>query len=280
MAGLEVDLKEFNLADVLHFLSRVKKTGVFKITGKVSGEVYFKEGLVVHAANGTEKGMDALYNLSFDELNKGIFESNVKTPEQTITADFGRLYDDIEKRRIELQEIKKNLPPMEAVLQKSTKELESSVALRRTDWHILALIDGKRKVSDVIVASKIGGYEATKTIVWLKDQGLIYDPNETERVLSGLIDYLRILFEDFGKNGFEWLRKWGELNPENKQIIDALNINESTLKIVPKAEAKIGAIDAFLESFENYVRTEGPKIYGKLLFKKKFEYFKQKLNAA
>lgn len=278
MADFEVDLKEFNLADVLHFLSRVKKTGVLKISGKVSGEVYLKEGLVVHATNGSEKGMDALYNLSFEDLNKGSFESNVKISEQTIAADFGKLYEDIEKRRIELQKIKKNLPPMHAVLTKSTKELESSVALRRTDWHILALIDGKRKVSEVIVASKVGGYEATKTIVWLKEQGLIYDPTEAERVLSALINYLRIFFEDFGKTGLEWLRKWEDLSPENKQTTDALDIDAASLKIVAKAEAKVGAVEKFFESFENHVKTEGPKMYGKLLFKKKFEYFKQKLN--
>ena len=280
MASFEINLEEFNIADVLHFLSRVKKTGVLKITGKTSGEVYLKDGLVVHATNGTKNGMDALYNLSFVELSKGSFEPNVKVPEQTIAADFGKLYEDIEKRRIELREIKKSLPSMDAVLTKSTKELESSVALRRTDWHILALIDGKKKLSDVIIASKIGGYEATKTIVWLIEQGLIYEPKEAEKVTSGIVQYLDAFFEDFGKNGLEWLKKWQELSPDNKKIIDALSIDEESLKIAPKAEIKPGAIEKFFETFEEYIKLEGPKVYGKLLFKKKFEYFKQKLDAA
>jgi hypothetical protein len=279
MASFEIDLREFNLADVLHFLSRVKKTGVLKIIGDVSGEVYMKDGLVVHATNGAEKGIDALYNLSFEELQKASFESNVKVPEQTIAADFGKLYEDIEKRRIELQEIKKNLPPMDAVLAKSTKELETSVALRRTDWHILALIDGKRKVSDVIVASKVGGYEATKTVVWLKEQGLIYDPKEAERQTSRLVVYISALLKDFGKNGLKWLKQWERLSPENKRVIDALDIDETALSVAPRADIKPEISTIFFDTFENHMQSEGPKVYGKLLFKKKYEYFKQKFNA-
>jgi len=147
------------------------------------------------------------------------------------------------------------------------------VALRRTDWQILALIDGKRRLGDVITESKIGGYEATKTITWLKDQGLIYDPEEAQRVMTRLIDFLKKLFEDFGENGLLLLKEWG-----NKKIIDALDINEETFEIEPIAELTYDEIDESIKEFKEYIKSRGPKLYGKLLFKKKWQAFEKKIS--
>jgi len=272
-SGFEINLKEFTLGDVLQFLARVKKSGVLKVSGGITGDIYIKEGFVVHAADGVETGIEALLNLSFIELETASFEPGVEAPEQTISEDFGKLTENIEKRRIEFQEIKKKLPPMDTVLAKSTRDLESAVALRRTDWQILALIDGKRRLGDVITESKIGGYEATKTITWLKDQGLIYDPEEAQRVMTRLIDFLKKLFEDFGENGLLLLKEWG-----NKKIIDALDINEETFEIEPIAELTYDEIDESIKEFKEYIKSRGPKLYGKLLFKKKWQAFEKKIS--
>jgi hypothetical protein len=112
MTSFDINLKEFLLGDILQFLARVKKSGVLKVEGGVSGEIYMKDGFVIHATDGSEKGMEALLSLSFVELETGSFESGVIAPEETISEDVGKLTDNIEKRRIEFEEIKKKLPPM------------------------------------------------------------------------------------------------------------------------------------------------------------------------
>jgi hypothetical protein len=139
------------------------------------------------------------------------------------------------------------------------------------------LIDGKRKLSDVIALSKLGGYEATKVITWLKEQGLIYEPEEAGRIMSGLTHYLEVFFKDFGKNGLVLLKRWRELNSTNTQIIQALNIDEAQLKVTPRVPLKPETIGEFFKNFEDFLCNEGPEIYGKLLFKRKFENFKQKV---
>ncbi len=278
MVSFEIDFKDFQLGDVLQFLVRVKKSGVLRITGDISGEIYLKDGLVVHATDSANTGMEALLNLSFVDLDRGSFEPAVNAPEQTITGDFGKLSEDIEKRRIEFEEIKEKFPPMSAVLAKSTKELESAVALRRSDWQILALIDGKRKLGDVIAESKIGGYEATKTITWLKERGMIYEPMEAERAMAVLTHFLRILFKDFGKNGLNWLKKWAAVNPRNKKVVDTVYINEATFEIKPMSTLSTSEITESLRLLGEYIRTEGPNVYGKVLFKKKWQDFKQKVS--
>jgi hypothetical protein len=277
MVGFEINLKKFALGDVIQFLAHVKKSGVLKVKGGVGGEIYLKEGLVVHATDGNEKGMDALLNLSFVDLETGSFEPDVAPAEETISEDLGKLTETIEKRRIEFQEIKKKLPPMETIFAKSTKDLESAVALRRTDWQILALIDGRRTLSEVMTESKIGGYEGTKTIIWLKEQGLIYDPREAERVMAKLTNFLEVFFADFSKNGLNWLYAWVDLDAKNKNVKDALDINEETFEITPIAELSAQDIEEALESIKAYIKSEGPKMYGKVLFKKKLQGFLKKV---
>ncbi|MGB3340220.1 MAG: DUF4388 domain-containing protein [bacterium] len=279
MVGFEINLKEFLLGDVLQFLARVKKSGVLKVGGGASGEIYIKEGLVIHATDGAEKGMEALLNLSFVDLETGSFETGTDAPETTISDDLGKLTENIEKRRIEFEQIKKNMPPMDTVYSKSTRDLESAVALRRTDWQILALVDGKRKLGDVITESKIGGYEAAKTITWLREQGLIFDPSEAERIMSKLSGFLGIVFEDFGKNGLNWMKQWAEDSAENKKVFNVFDINEETFKISVVGELTQSEIDQGIDNFLKYLEAKGPKLYGKVLFKKKWQGFKNKINA-
>ncbi|MEO0228043.1 MAG: DUF4388 domain-containing protein [candidate division WOR-3 bacterium] len=271
MADLEINLKEFNLSDVLQFLVQLKKTGVVRVNGELNGEVYLRDGHIIHATDGTEKGFDSLLNLSLVHLEKGVFESGVKATEQTISEDVGKLNENIERRRVEFETIKDRLPPRDAVLAKSTKELPSAVALRRTDWQVLAMVDGKRTINEIIAQSKLGGYETIKTIVWLKEQGLIYDPKEAERLMAGLLKYFNAFFRVFGRNGLNWFRRWSELNPENQILGASINVNEETFEISVQNPLSQEQIDKFRKGFDEFVRSEGPQIYGKLLFKKKIE---------
>lgn len=280
MNGFEINLKEFLLGDVLQFLARVKKTGVLRIEGSQPGEIYLKDGFVIHATDGNEKGVDVLIGFSFGELVKAIFEPGAAAPEQTINEDIGKLTEDVEKRRIEFLDIKKNMPPLETVLAKSTKDLEAAVALRRTDWQILALVDGKRTISEIIAQCKLGGYEATKTLVWLKEKNLIYDPREAERIMSGLLKYLETYFQVFAQTGWEWLQKWAELTPENKRLLGALAIDEKTYKIELRDQLSAEEIKEFLGSFTAFIAAEGPNTFGKLLFKKKSDELAQKTGTA
>jgi hypothetical protein len=273
----EIDLQDFNLTDVLQFVLNTKKTGVVHVEGETKGEIYFADGLVVHAANGSCAGVEALFNLSFTSSGKASFEPLAEAPEQTISEDTGKLVETIEKRHIEFQTIKINLPPLTSVWAKTTKEPESAVAIRRTDWQLLAMIDGRRKLADVITESKLGGYEAMKTVVWLKEKGLIYEPEHAARLGSRVVGYLNAFFVDFSKNGLIWYKRWVASKEENTEIANAIDIDEEIMETKVVAELTSEQIEYFIRSFEEIVKAEGPKIYGKLLFRKKFEDFQSKL---
>lgn len=277
MADLEINLKEFNLFDILQFLVYLKKTGVIKVNGELNGEVYVRDGNITHATDGTEKGFESLLNLSLAHLERATFEAGIKATEHTITEDVGKLNESIERRRVEFEQIKDQLPPRDAVLAKSTKELSSAVALRRTDWQVLAMVDGKRTINEIIVQSKLGGYETIKTIIWLKEQGLIYDPKEAERLMEGLIRYMNAFFKVFGKNGLNWFRRWCEQNSQDHTLSSALKVDDNTFEITVQNPLSQEQIDDFRKMFDEFVNREGPLVYGKLLFKKKLEEIRAEL---
>ncbi|KPK62513.1 hypothetical protein AMJ83_10710 [candidate division WOR_3 bacterium SM23_42] len=273
----EINLHDFNLTDVLQFVLNTKKTGVVHVEGGTAGEIYFANGLVVHAAAAACEGVDALFEMSCTTSGKAKFEPRVEAPKQTVSEDTGKLVETIEKRRIEFETIKQDLPPMDSVWAKTTREPESAVALRRTDWQVLAMLDGKRTLSGVITESKLGGFEAMKTIVWLKEKGLICEPGHAARVVSRVINYLNFFFADFSKNGLIWYKRWLATTEGNEKIAGAITIDEETMEANVVSELTSKQIDDFIGSFEAIVKTEGPKIYGKLLFRKKFEDFQAKL---
>ncbi len=132
-------------------------------------------------------------------------------------------------------------------------------------------------MGDIIAESKIGGYEAAKTVTWLRDQGLILDPAEAERIISHLLSFLNILLKDFSKNGLNWMKQWAEEDGANKKILDAVDINEETLEITPVGELTTSEIEKGIETLLKYIETKGPKLYGKVLFKKKWQGFKKKI---
>jgi hypothetical protein len=275
----EIGLQEFKLTDVLQFVLQTKKTGVVHVKGEREGEIYFADGLVVHALDDSSEGVDALFNMSSMTSGVASFEPRVRAPKKTISEGTGKLVETVEKRRVEFQTIKMKLPPMTSVWAKTTKELESAVALRRTDWQVLAMIDGKRRLSDVIAESRLGGFEAMKTLVWLKEQGLIYEPEQTARTMSRLTKYLNSFFSDFGKNGLIWFKRWSVSTDESKRIARAISIDEDTMETKVVSELNAEDIGYFTNAFEEIVNAEGPKIYGKLLFRKKFQDFAAKLTA-
>ncbi|UCD20018.1 MAG: DUF4388 domain-containing protein [candidate division WOR-3 bacterium] len=274
----EIGLEEFKLTDVLQFVLQTKKTGVVHVkSDKAAGEIYFADGFVVHALDDSSEGIDALFNMSSMTSGTASFEPSVRAPKKTIAEGAGKLVETVEKRRVEFQTIKMKLPPMTSVWAKTTKEPESAVALRRTDWQVLAMIDGKRNLAGVIAESKLGGFEAMKTIVWLKEQGLIFEPEQAARTMSRLAGYLNLFLASFGKNGLIWYKRWGVNTDDSARITRAISIDAETMEAQVVSDLNARDIDYFIDTFEAIVHTEGPKIYGKLLFRKKFQEFSAKL---
>jgi len=281
MGDLEVNLQEFDLGQLVMFLNHSGKTGVLRIDGESKkGKIYLNEGKVVHCESGDISGVEALYDLSMEDRGRAVFEKGVKTSQQTLEEDTALLTQEFEKRRTEFKELKAKLPPLDSVLAKSSAVIpEQGVSLRRMDWQVLALVDGKAPLKDIIGASKLGAFDAYKSIIWLREQGLIVDPKEFERLVEREAQRIDIFFDEFARKGAgveRWkalVEGWGAANEENRMLLESLTIGDQTVKL---KELKLARLDkdyikSIFDAFFKFLETEGVNVYGKILAKRKME---------
>lgn len=289
MGDLEVNLQEFDVGQVVIFLNQAGKTGALRIEGdSKKGTIYVTAGKVVHSESGEIMGLEALYDLTLEDRGRAVFEKNVTAPKQTLEEDAGSLMQEFEKRRIEFKELKEKMPPLDSVLAKSASVgSESGVSIRRTDWQVLALIDHKRTLKEVITASKLGAYDAYKAIIWLREQNLIFDPKEFEHLIQKQLRPLEIYLDEFGKKGVgmeRWhiaLENWAAADEANKLLLESLSINDNgvRLKEVKLKSLDKDSINKLFNSLFKHLETEAVSIYGKILAKRKLDAVRQKIAA-
>jgi len=98
-------------------------------------------------------------------------------------------------------------------------------------------------------------------------------------VVSRLVEYLDRFFADFGRNGLIWYKRWVSASDAHKQMANAMQVDEENMELKVEGELSVEQVGDFISSFEEIVKAEGPKIYGKVLFRKKFDDFQAKLRA-
>ena len=278
---MEVNLQEFELGQLVLFLNHSCKTGRLRIEGEYrKGNIYLTEGKVVHCECEELSGVEALYDLSMEEGGRAFFEKGITTSQRTLEEDAGLLVSEFEKRRVEFKELKEKIPPLDSILSKlASAGIEGGVSLRRTDWQILALIDGKNTLKDIITASKIGAFDAYKSIIWLKEQGLIFDPEEFEHLVEKEICRIDIFLDEFARKGVgmeRWriaLDNWASSSEENRLLLESMSIDEQSMKLKELRLAKLekSYIRNLFDALFKYLETEGVNVYGKILAKRKLD---------
>lgn len=127
------NLKDFSLPDVIQLVGFGRKTGVLSVeyaTG--SSLLYFQEGHVVHAQNGTVEGEEAVYELFRVQEGQFRFQADKEAPCKTIHMDptnlvmeAARLMDEASRQE---EEVHKVPPPDSAVAKAAEPEPEMQAA--------------------------------------------------------------------------------------------------------------------------------------------------------
>jgi hypothetical protein len=210
--SLQANLSDFNLSEIIYLLVHFKKTGVITVkAGKNYGEIYLDQGRAVHAALGDVKGSEAVYGLCLESSGEAKFTPGARSSEETIKEGADALIQEGDRRRMEMAEVLKSLPPFNTVLVRTAQAPdETGVTIRRSDWTILALINGKKDIRTIIEDSKLGVLEVAKTLAWFLSKNLVADPLEVERVLEEKVGLINLMLEEFGVKG-TGVAPWMEL---------------------------------------------------------------------
>lgn len=165
--ALEGNLSDFGLADLFQLIGLGQRTGCLEIKGKNgSGEIYFDNGFIVHARANTVEAENSVY-LMFNWLEgKFIFIPDKKSAKNTIMWDWQNLILEAARRSDELMEAKKLIPDDNAILAIVDSEDKSldNIHLTNDDLKVLSLVNGIRKVKEIIEKTHMDSTAAAKII--------------------------------------------------------------------------------------------------------------------
>lgn len=173
---LSGDLTQFPAVDLIQFLGMSQQSGELTIesrNGCLPTRLYLSRGDVIHAMSGTEEGLPAFDRIIRMDKGLFVFRTDRASPRQTILQPLSALLLESIHRRDELAELRKQLPPDDAVLYLNpTADLR--VDIRPEEWRVLAEVNGRKPIHRIYM--RVGDEVRTKhTILDLLRRGLLLD---------------------------------------------------------------------------------------------------------
>ncbi len=142
---LQGSLKEMSLANLIQVNCQEMRSARITLTNRgQQGEVYFSDGQVVYAANGSRTGPEALYQLLTWDTGTFTLETDVHPPEKTIAVPWPELLLEGMKRAAEWQTEKR---PTEGHM--SSDVLARLKAIDGVTGAVVAACDGVVLAADV-----------------------------------------------------------------------------------------------------------------------------------
>lgn len=205
--GIEGNIKDFPLIDVLNLLSFGGKTGILTIKGKKSGEeligeIYFLNGKIVDAICGAKKGEEGFYTIFLIDEGNFSFSSKNFEGEKKIEKNLDALLLEAIRRADELKSLQAKLQNLDSFLETNPKVNATEIKLTSEEWQILNLFKDKKTIRNALKLSPFSEFITLRTIYLLLTLNLLRKTEEEEidinkivpkRVISPVKDTLSIL---------------------------------------------------------------------------------------
>ena len=170
-------LEEYSVADLIENFGVERKSGVLTVYNENNrnGEIYFRNGAVVHATLGTLKAEKAVYQMLPWKRGHFIMTfKDVDVPDTISVSNLGLLLHGF-KRMEEREKLFKMLPSPETtfVITESFRKILAKKELSAEAAKFLTLIDGKRDIMQIIDDSSYDDLKTLDKLARLYQQGFI-----------------------------------------------------------------------------------------------------------
>jgi predicted transcriptional regulator len=181
--GLEGNLREFPVTDIIQMVSLSKQTGVAEIEGilygnQTRGRVYFEGGKIVHAELENLPAREAALNFFIFEDGRFRFINNVLSDRKEITGSNEFLVIEGVNRSDEWKKIKDILPSNDIIpkmVEDNPLALNGGgqVNLQASEWKLLTRINGEDDIATLARKTGLGEFVTAKTVAHLLELGLV-----------------------------------------------------------------------------------------------------------
>jgi hypothetical protein len=187
---LRGSLDDFSLEDILWLVARAENTGELVVNRPGgSGRVFFRDGSVAHAETGLLRGTARqlesdprllLEESAFELLRRdgGDFSWNTgeEAPEgASLSLGVEDLLATADDRWSELDIIHGIIPSEKSVLTIASSPPENvrEITVTRSQWSLLAYLDGRRSVEAVAREADMGEFHVLRTLYPIAERGLL-----------------------------------------------------------------------------------------------------------
>lgn len=191
-------LKELPLPDIVQLVSVSGKTGAFQLKkGDISGEIFLRDGQMVHAQAGALEGEEAVYELSVWSEGEFVFQPGRAAPATTIKRSNTNLLMEAARRIDEWQVLGKRIASTRLVPVFTSQAKKTSVSLSPGEWSLISRIDERRTIEEIAVALAESPFEVCKLLYGLITSGLVALQEDFGRIAAEKIH--RLSAEDVGR---------------------------------------------------------------------------------
>lgn len=171
---LSGNLTHLPLLEILRLLSSERQTGRLSLSnGASKGEIFLREGNVVHAASGEQISEEAVYSLMGWLQGDFRFIPDVAAPEESLRTPMERLLVEGARRVQEWGEIKEVIPSTDVVFKLSPAGASGAVNLEAEEWQVLARVNAARTVAQIAQDLGEDEFAVAKVLHRLVSAGLL-----------------------------------------------------------------------------------------------------------
>ena len=211
--GLDGNLEDFPLADVLQLINMGSRTGLLSITtDDVTARIWFERGQAVHAEVGDMDGEKAVYETFNWREGRFTFDTDAVTQLKTIDLDCQNLIMEAVRRLDEWTKLRKVVPKSDYIVSFAAGpgDKTGNITLQAHEWKVLSLVNGELSVAALAEKTGFSELKTTQITFTLIESGLLevhspeYKPapptKEEEAHVKSLREFLKGVEEPLKKH--------------------------------------------------------------------------------
>jgi hypothetical protein len=168
-------LRELPLPDIIQLVSVSGKTGMFALAREAypEGEIFLREGRIVHARVGELEGEEAIYELAVWPEGDFVFTPGREAAADSIKKSNTNLLMEAARRIDEWQVLSKKIPSTRLVPVFTHNASTTSVSLTPSEWSLVCKIDERRSIDEIAAGLAMSAFETSKLLYGLLTSGLV-----------------------------------------------------------------------------------------------------------
>jgi hypothetical protein len=167
-------LDELPLPDIIQLVSVSGKTGVFDLRrGGRTGQIFLRDGQIVHAHTSRLDGDEAVYELATWSEGEFSFTQGQEPPQRSIDKSNTNLLMEAARRIDEWKILSKRIPSTAHIPMFVRAPVNTSVSFSPQEWAIVCRVDGRRSIEDIALGLGHSPFETCKHLYGLLTSGLL-----------------------------------------------------------------------------------------------------------